>query len=116
MGLIFDKATATGVFHHAFTQDPPNMSDEIVLEKQFLHSSTHVDLDANSTNQSDPINIFDGSTSQHGKRTSVECETKKDNWSQQMGDALQAWTKVAKVKIEAYLAKVERYQKKARSL
>ena len=33
-----------------------------------------------------------------------------------MGDALQAWTKVAKVKIEAYLAKAERYQKKARSL
>ena len=34
-----------------------------------------------------------------------------------MGDALQAWTKVAKVKMEAYLAKAERYQKKkARSL
>ena len=85
MGLIFDKSTATRVLHHASTQDPPDTDDEIGLEKQFLHSSTHVDLDANSTNHSDPINIFDGSTSQHGKQTtttSLEHKTKKENRSQ----------------------------------
>ena len=84
MGLISDKSTATGVLHHASTQDPPDPDDEIELDKQFLHSITHVDLDANSTNHSDPINIFDGSTSQHGKQTtitSVEHKTKKDNRS-----------------------------------
>ena len=31
-----------------------------------------------------------------------------------MGDALQPWTKAAKAKIEASLAKTERYKKKKR--
>ena len=63
MGLIFDKSITIGVLHVASTQDPLDMNDEIELEKQFLHLRIHVDLDANSTNHSDPFNIFDESTS-----------------------------------------------------
>lgn len=79
--LIFDKYNATRVFHHASIQDPPNADDEIQLEKQFLHLSTHVDLDDNNTSYGDPIYIFDGSTSHHRKwmTTSVEHKIEKEN-------------------------------------
>ena len=90
LGLIFNKSIATKVLHHASTKDLPDVDDDIELENQLLHSNTLMDLDVNSTSYSDPIHTFDGSTSHDRKRTtiSVERRIRKENRSQQIGDAL----------------------------
>ena len=74
---MFTKSIGTRVFYHASiasTQDAPDTNDEIKLENQLIHSNTLVDFDANSTSYSNPIHIFDGSTSHHWKQTTRSVE------------------------------------------
>ena len=45
LGLIFNKSTATGVLHCAYTQDPPNSDEENALEERLFHGGVHVNLE-----------------------------------------------------------------------
>nr|XP_048323161.1 L10-interacting MYB domain-containing protein-like [Ziziphus jujuba var. spinosa] len=104
LGIIFNKSTATGVFCHASTSDPPNTDNKMELEAESAHVSTSRD---------DPLYILNKLTSNLKKRTassSSERRSKKETSSQQMSDAIQAWTETAKAKIEVAKAKAERYK------
>ena len=81
------------------------------MEKNFVHSSTHVDHDANSASNDDPHHDLDVSTHHSGKCTATTRAAgriRKENITQQMGDALQEWAKTKKAKIEVSFAKAER--------
>ncbi|XP_048336047.2 L10-interacting MYB domain-containing protein-like [Ziziphus jujuba] len=104
LGIIFNKSTATGVFRHASTSDPPNTDDEMELEAE----SAHVNI-----SRDDPFSTLDKLTSNVRKRTassSSERRSKKETRSQQMSDAIQAWTETAKAKTEVAKAKAEKYK------
>ncbi|XP_048331881.2 L10-interacting MYB domain-containing protein-like [Ziziphus jujuba] len=80
--IIFNKLTATGVFHHASTSDPPNTDVEMELEAESAHVSTSRD---------DPLYTLDKLTSNLKKCTassSSKRRSKKETRSQQMSDAI----------------------------
>lgn len=111
LGLIFNTSTRTRVLQLASSQDPRNVDNEMELENEFLHSSTHVDHDSNSTSDSDPVCDPDGSISHSRKHTATTKPEVKENRTQQMTDALLTWAKAKKAKIEVPLAKAERYER-----
>ncbi|XP_060675051.1 uncharacterized protein LOC125422919 [Ziziphus jujuba] len=104
LGIIFNKSTATRVFRHASTSDSPNTNDGMELEAESAHVSISHD---------DPLSTLDKLTSNLRKSTassSLERRSKKETTSQQISDAIQAWTETAKAKIEVAKAKVEKYK------
>ncbi|XP_048334822.2 L10-interacting MYB domain-containing protein-like [Ziziphus jujuba] len=75
LGIIFNKSTATGVFRHASTSDPPNTDDEMELEAE----SAHVNI-----SRDNPFSTLDKLTSNLRKRTtssSSERRSKKETRS-----------------------------------
>ncbi|XP_062095056.1 L10-interacting MYB domain-containing protein-like isoform X2 [Humulus lupulus] len=107
--LIFSKSTATGQFHRSAASGPPNTDDEKEMENEFDRIDVH-DIDENDSTSCSRLvdDVFKRST-KNSTTTSTERRAKRQR-SQQMSDAIVAWTEVAKVRAEATLAKAEKYK------
>ena len=90
--------------------DPPNSDEEQQLENEYINSGVHINLEDLSQDECGP----DTSEQQlrSGKRTMSghERKAKKDRKPVDMSDALLAWAESSKARMEASLAKAERYR------
>ena len=119
--MIFNPSTATGALHYSSTQDPPNTDDEDEMDDNLEHGGVHVDVDIGIPD--DPLRpeMVGGVVICFGKRATnslLERSGKKESRLSQMGDALKGWaktskvrTKTSQVRIEALLARVEKYKR-----
>ena len=125
LGLIFNLSTATGTLYYSSTQDPPNIDDEDEMDDNLEHGGVHVDVDTEIPDDPPQPEMAGGVTTRSGKRVTdslLERRGKKESRLTQMGDALKAWveaskagTKTSRVRIEALLARVDKYKSETSS-
>ena len=102
LGLIFNPSTSTGVLHYSSTQDPLNTDDEDERDDNLEHGGVHVDVDTEIPDNSLRLEMV-GVITRSGKRATnslLERKGKKESRLSQMGDALKAWAKTSKARIE----------------
>ncbi|XP_062085640.1 L10-interacting MYB domain-containing protein-like [Humulus lupulus] len=96
-------------FHRSAASGLPNTDDEREMENEFDRIDAH-DIDENDSTSCSRLvdDVFKRST-KNSTTTSTERRAKRQR-SQQMSDAIVAWTEVAKVRAEATLAKAKKYK------
>ncbi|KAM6542886.1 hypothetical protein CsatB_007333 [Cannabis sativa] len=111
--LIFSKSTATGLHHRSAASGPPNTNDEREMENDLDHVDIQ-DIDDNDSASCICSRLVDDIFKRSAKNSATtSVERVKRQRSQQMSDAIVAWTEVAKVRAEATLAKAEKYKSKS---